>query len=198
MRQKHGLPNGRIGRQMDAKANKAMGERLPLKTKVDDKDLIILAALGPNARTSHVELARLTGLTEGAIRGRIDWLEAHGVIIGYRTIIKGRHSHGGPLHWVEFALLATQPEAISRFERGLLALPGVSTVDRMERHAYLLRIAHATPAELVAAMATGAGVRVALQRVRRIETALSREEDQTHSKVSSPWPVREDQPSAPG
>lgn len=150
-----------------------MGERLPLKKKVDEKDLVLLASLIKDARISNVELARLVGLTEGAVRGRIEWLEAHRVIIGYRTLVRAGIVDAAPLHWVEFVVFPTTVEAISRFEKGLFTLPGVCEVDRLDRQSYVIRIAHAEPAQLLAALAAGAGVRLALTRARRIEVALS-------------------------
>ncbi len=48
--------------------------------KLDDKDEKILGMLRSNARTPNVELARAVGLTEGAVRNRIDHLVKGGVI----------------------------------------------------------------------------------------------------------------------
>jgi len=48
--------------------------------KLDDKDEKIIGMLRKNARTSNVEIAREVGLTEGAVRNRIDHLLRGGVI----------------------------------------------------------------------------------------------------------------------
>jgi DNA-binding Lrp family transcriptional regulator len=48
--------------------------------KLDKKDEAILAILRKNARTSNVSIAGKVGLTEGAVRNRVDRLLREGII----------------------------------------------------------------------------------------------------------------------
>lgn len=48
--------------------------------KIDDTDLAILSILKKNSRTPNVEIARAVGLTEGAVRHRIENLVKNGTI----------------------------------------------------------------------------------------------------------------------
>ena len=57
--------------------------------KLDDKDLKILTILKENARTPNVEIAKTVGLTEGAVRHRIDNLVSKGTIERFTITTSG-------------------------------------------------------------------------------------------------------------
>lgn len=59
----------------------------PSSQRLDDVDLILLAALRANARATYAELAKLAGLSAPAVHDRVDKLEAAGVITGYHAAI---------------------------------------------------------------------------------------------------------------
>lgn len=54
--------------------------KIILMVKLDDIDRQILEALKRNSRVKYTELARIVGVTEGAIRRRVDKLVESGVI----------------------------------------------------------------------------------------------------------------------
>jgi len=54
---------------------------------MDEKDFNIIEILLENARTSKVRIAEALGVTETAVRKRIQKLENSKVIIGYRAVI---------------------------------------------------------------------------------------------------------------
>lgn len=54
---------------------------------MDDKDLKLALELLKNGRAKKSELAKIFGVTETAIRKRIEKLEKNGAILGYRAII---------------------------------------------------------------------------------------------------------------
>ncbi len=54
---------------------------------MDARDRRILNILSENARTSFSEIARRIGITEAAVRKRIQKLERSGVILGYTVVI---------------------------------------------------------------------------------------------------------------
>ncbi len=57
---------------------------------IDEKDEKILKILERNARTPHTHIAKEIGLSEGAIRRRIDSLEKNGIIKRYIAVIDPR------------------------------------------------------------------------------------------------------------
>jgi len=54
---------------------------------MDEKDVEIIEILSGHARTSFAEIARRTGLSESAVRNRVENLERAGIIRGYRAVI---------------------------------------------------------------------------------------------------------------
>lgn len=54
---------------------------------MDERDLKLALELMKNGRAKKSELAKIFGITETAIRKRIEKLEQSGVILGYRAII---------------------------------------------------------------------------------------------------------------
>jgi Lrp/AsnC family transcriptional regulator, leucine-responsive regulatory protein len=57
---------------------------------IDDTNLRLLAELQENARLSLTELGRRVGLSPPAVAERVQRLERHGVILGYRAEIDPR------------------------------------------------------------------------------------------------------------
>lgn len=62
--------------------------------RTDEKDALILSLLRQNARLSNVELARKVGLTEGAIRRRIENLVKSKTITRFTIETRGGASFG--------------------------------------------------------------------------------------------------------
>lgn len=54
---------------------------------IDEKDRKILEILMENARTPYTKIAEMIGLSEGAIRKRISFLESKGIIKKYVAIV---------------------------------------------------------------------------------------------------------------
>ena len=54
---------------------------------LDEKDMIIIDALRKNARTKICELAEKLGISNTAVKKRIEKLEREGVIVGYRALV---------------------------------------------------------------------------------------------------------------
>ena len=57
---------------------------------MDSRDREIIKQLSENARTSYSELGRSLGITEAAVRKRIQKLEREGIIRGYKAKIDHR------------------------------------------------------------------------------------------------------------
>ena len=57
---------------------------------MDFRDRVILSVLSENARTSFSEIARRLGVTEAAVRKRVQKLEREGVIRGYSVVLDPR------------------------------------------------------------------------------------------------------------
>jgi DNA-binding Lrp family transcriptional regulator len=83
-------------------------ERVPTKTKLDAQDRAIRVALKGNARIPKSDLARLVGLSEGAIRGRIAWLKNYGAIRSYCALSRPGLIERAPLVWATFSIVARQ------------------------------------------------------------------------------------------
>lgn len=142
---------------------------------MDEKDLILLQVLAEDGRANHVALGKIVNLSEGAIRGRLDWLQANQILLGFQAVIKPGTLDLHLLQLVEFVILAgATPETVKRFETALAALPGVAGVEVLDRFSYQIRIAHGSPASLLQAVATGAGIQITIDRVRTIERVLPR------------------------
>ncbi|MCA1823096.1 MAG: Lrp/AsnC family transcriptional regulator [Mycobacteriales bacterium] len=78
--------------------------------RLDDVDRALIAALRANARSSYAELSRVVGLSGPAVQGRVQRLEAAGVITGYHAEV--RHAAVG---------------------LGVTALVGILQTDRVEQ-----------------------------------------------------------------
>jgi DNA-binding Lrp family transcriptional regulator len=148
---------------------------LSLKTRMDEKDLILLQVLAEDGRANHVALGKTVDLSEGAVRGRLDWLQANEILLGFKAVIKPGVLDPHLLQLVEFVILSgPNPETVKRFEAALTALPGIASVDVLDRSSYQVRIAHGSSGALLQAVATGAGVQISISRVRTIERVLHR------------------------
>lgn len=62
--------------------------------RIDEKDEKILSMLKDNARTPNVEIANAIGLTEGAVRHRIDVLTKNGTITRFTIETAGAAYYG--------------------------------------------------------------------------------------------------------
>ncbi|NDC57907.1 MAG: Lrp/AsnC family transcriptional regulator [Alphaproteobacteria bacterium] len=157
---------------------------VPKKTKLDAIDREILIALKRDARVRNSDLARLTGLSEGAVRGRIEKLQANGDIRGFCALIRPGIIERAPLVWGTFSILAPDARTRSRFEQGLRASSSVEQLDRMTTPAtYGIRAYHENVADLIATAALSAGVMVRDVAVQRVETPIG--------------PLAPDEPPAP-
>ncbi len=60
---------------------------------MDEKDLRIIEMLVENARIPKVKIAEKLGVTETAVRKRIQRLEKRGIIVGYKAVVNCRSAN---------------------------------------------------------------------------------------------------------
>lgn len=148
-------------------------ERVPKKTKLDAKDRSILIALKNDARLAASALARMVGLSEGAVRGRIDKLRTRGDIRGFCTLVRPGLIERAPLVWVRFSIVVPDSGARSRFEQALRASICVEHLDRMRTpDTYGLRAYHEDVADLISTAALSAGIMVRTVAVERVDVQI--------------------------
>lgn len=146
---------------------------MPKKTKLDAKDRSILIALKNDARLAASALARMVGLSEGAVRGRIDKLRTRGDIRGFCTLIRPGLIERAPLVWARFSIVAPDVEVRSRFEQALRASICVEQFDRMTTpDTYGLRAYHDDVVDLISTTALSAGIMVRTVSVERVDVQI--------------------------
>ena len=92
---------------------------------LDRWDVAILAALQKDARLSNAELASRIGLSAAPTWRRVKWLEAQGIITGYRAEIDRRKIGLGALAFVRVDAERNNGEATALLEDAIRALPEV-------------------------------------------------------------------------
>ncbi len=92
---------------------------------LDRWDVAILDALQRDARLSNAELATRIGLSAAPTWRRVKWLEAQGIITGYRAEIDRRKIGLGALAFVRVDAERNNAEATHALEDAIRALPEV-------------------------------------------------------------------------
>ena len=92
---------------------------------LDRWDVAILAELQKDARLSNAELANRIGLSAAPTWRRVKWLEAQGIITGYRAEIDRRRIGLGALAFVRVDAERNNAEATTALEDAIRALPEV-------------------------------------------------------------------------
>jgi Lrp/AsnC family leucine-responsive transcriptional regulator len=97
----------------------------PHGAKLDRYDVAILDELQRDARLSNAELANRIGLSAAPTWRRVKWLEAQGIITGYRAEIDRRRIGLGALAFVRVDAERNNAEATRALEDAIRALPEV-------------------------------------------------------------------------
>ena len=92
---------------------------------LDRYDVAILDALQQDARLSNAELATRIGLSAAPTWRRVKWLEAQGIITGYRAEIDRRKIGLGALAFVRVDAERNNADATQALEDAIRALPEV-------------------------------------------------------------------------
>ena len=92
---------------------------------LDRYDVAILDALQQDARLSNAELATRIGLSAAPTWRRMKWLEAQGIITGYRAEIDRRKIGLGALAFVRVDAERNNADATRALEDAIRALPEV-------------------------------------------------------------------------
>jgi len=89
---------------------------------MDERDVKILNTLVKNARTSYVELAKILGITEAAVRKRVKRLEEKRIIQRYTIVVEP-----ALLGFTTVAIVGidTKPEALLKTHDALKRISGV-------------------------------------------------------------------------
>ena len=92
---------------------------------LDRYDIAILRELQADARLSNIELANRIGLSAAPTWRRVRWLEAQGVITGYRAVIDRRKIGLGVLAFVRIDADRNAGRATRELEEAIRSLPAV-------------------------------------------------------------------------
>lgn len=93
---------------------------------LDKIDTALLAELSVNARTSQVEMADRVGLSSTAIARRQKALEETGLIRGYQAVLDLGLLGLRTTVIVRITLDSQSDEALSSFEKGVIACPSIT------------------------------------------------------------------------
>ena len=129
-----------------------------MAAKLDEIDIMLLAALQADADRTNVELARLTGLSPAATLHRVRALKESGVIRIIRAHVDPALA-GFPLQvWVTATLFRHDPRSSSIFEDHVRSLPQVIAADNLAGETdYLLSVVARDVAELQQVLASLSG-----------------------------------------
>jgi DNA-binding Lrp family transcriptional regulator len=97
----------------------------PADSGLDRWDVAILDELQRDARLSNAELATRIGLSAAPTWRRVKWLEAQGIITGYRAEIDRRRIGLGALAFVRVDAERNNAEATRALEEAIRVLPEV-------------------------------------------------------------------------
>jgi len=120
-------------RERNALKKSKLGKTLTSSTEADDDhgagldrwDVAILDELQRDARLSNAELATRIGLSAAPTWRRVKWLEAQGIITGYRAEIDRRRIGLGALAFVRVDAERNNADATRALEDAIRALPEV-------------------------------------------------------------------------
>ena len=124
------LKTGKLGKTLSV-ASSAPGSPAGRETddphgaKLDRYDVAILDELQRDARLSNAELANRIGLSAAPTWRRVKWLEAQGIITGYRAEIDRRRIGLGALAFVRVDAERNNAQATRVLEDAIRALPEV-------------------------------------------------------------------------
>ena len=121
IRERNALNKQKLGKTLtpDGEADDHPGNRL------DRWDVAILDELQRDARLSNAELATRIGLSAAPTWRRVKWLEAQGIITGYRAEIDRRRIGLGALAFVRVDAERNNADATRALEDAIRALPEV-------------------------------------------------------------------------
>ena len=102
----------------------------PHPAGLDRYDVAILDELQRDARLSNAELATRIGLSAAPTWRRVKWLEAQGIITGYRAEIDRRRIGLGALAFVRVDAERNNADATRTLEDAIRALPEVVKIGR--------------------------------------------------------------------
>ncbi|MEP7283219.1 MAG: Lrp/AsnC family transcriptional regulator [Rubrivivax sp.] len=100
-------------------------DEAPHGAALDRYDIAILRELQREARLSNIDLAARIGLSAAPTWRRVRWLEAQGVITGYRAEIDRRRIGLGVLAFVRVDAERSGGDAMRTLEQRIRALPEV-------------------------------------------------------------------------
>ena len=93
--------------------------------ELDSTDLAILARLQTDGRIANVDLAEEVSLSPSSCLRRTKYLEAQGVIAGYRADLDRERLGLGMTVFVELTVERHSRQASREIEQGLVAIPSV-------------------------------------------------------------------------
>ncbi|MEO7245837.1 MAG: Lrp/AsnC family transcriptional regulator [Rubrivivax sp.] len=117
------LNRKKLGKTPDAAADGVA--EAPHGAALDRYDIAILCELQREARLSNIDLAARIGLSAAPTWRRVRWLEAQGVITGYRAEIDRRRIGLGVLAFVRVDAERSGGDAMRALEQRIRALPEV-------------------------------------------------------------------------
>ena len=123
IRERNALKNAKLGKTPTASGEPDDADSAGL----DRWDVAILDALQRDARLSNAELATRIGLSAAPTWRRVKWLEAQGIITGYRAEIDRRRIGLGALAFVRVDAERNNAEGTRALEDAIRALPEVLT-----------------------------------------------------------------------
>lgn len=127
-----------------------------------------MGLLVSDARMSAAAIAKHVGLTERTVRNRIEWLKTSGHILGMHAVLRADPSHQDALLMLEFSVGVASADAKARFRDALAALPGLVSIDVLDAGEFVVRLRCQNAADVIEALALGAGVRLDVIAVRTV------------------------------
>jgi DNA-binding Lrp family transcriptional regulator len=115
----------KAARPADLPSTEGAADETPHPDRLDRYDVAILAELQRDARLSNAELASRIGLSAAPTWRRVKWLEAQGIITGYRAEIDRRKVGLGVLAFVRVDAERSAGAATKPLEDAIRQLPEV-------------------------------------------------------------------------
>ena len=125
IRERNALKTAKLGKTLTTSTQASMAPDDRHGAVLDRWDVAILDELQRDARLSNAELATRIGLSAAPTWRRVKWLEAQGIITGYRAEIDRRKIGLGALAFVRVDAERNNAEATHALENAIRALPEV-------------------------------------------------------------------------
>ena len=125
IRERNALKTAKLGKTLTTSTQASMAPDDRHGAVLDRWDVAILDELQRDARLSNAELATRIGLSAAPAWRRVKWLEAQGIITGYRAEIDRRKIGLGALAFVRVDAERNNAEATHALENAIRALPEV-------------------------------------------------------------------------